>query len=53
VELLCNGHCSIPPDTKDHTQRVAESWIDGTLSAGVDVLGCARGARESAVGGVG
>ena len=31
-------------------QRVAESWIDGIVSAGVDVLGCARGQGESAVG---
>ena len=34
-------------------QRVAESWIAGIVSAGLDVLGRARGARESAVGSVG
>ena len=34
-------------------QPVAESEFVGIVSAGVDVLGCARGARESAVGGVG
>jgi len=52
VGMFCDGRDRVSRDPEDAVFDVVESEFVGTLSAGVDVLGCSRGARESAVGGV-
>ena len=51
--MFRHGRGGVSSGSAVMVQRVAESWIVGIVSAGVDVLGRARGARESATGGVG
>jgi hypothetical protein len=53
VGMFCDGRDRVSRDPEDAVFDVVESEFVGIVSAGVDVLGCARGARKSATGGVG
>ena len=48
--MFRDGRDRVSRDSEDAVFDVVESEFVGTLSACVDVLGCARGARESGVG---
>ena len=51
--MFCNGRDRVSRDPEDAVFDVVESEFVGIVSAGVDVLGCARRQSKSAVGGIG
>ena len=48
--MFCDGRDRVSRDPEDAVFDMVESEFVGVVSAGVDVLGRARGARESTVG---